>query len=316
MKKNYSRKMVTAGLMVALGIILPYATAHGFGMPGNILLPMHIPVLLCGYFCGPLFGALCGLVLPILNSVLTGMPVLYPMAPLMTCELVTYGLICGLIYNAFRKKGIFSIYTSLVAAMVAGRIVYGLAAWVMLYFDADAGKFSVIASTMTGLPGIIIQLVLIPIIVAYVKKGINSKYDAAEEAIEMIKSGKATCITVNNNKILKSASPKGISYLLDLYDKDELKGVFVADTIIGKAAAMILTQGGAKSCYGYTMSKDAIAWLNNHNIPLKYTNAVTVIQNRKGDGMCPMEDTVKNIDNPEEAIEALKNKVIELRKGN
>ena len=313
MKKIYSKKIVTAGLMVALGIVLPYATAHGFGIQGNILLPMHIPVLLCGFFCGPLFGTLCGLILPFLNSILTGMPVLYPMAPLMTCELASYGLISGLLYNSFRKKRIIATYVSLISAMLGGRIIFGIAAWFMLYFDADAGKFSVITSTITGLPGIIIQLILIPIIVTYVKRSILSHYDAAEEAIEMIKSGKATCITVKNNKILNAASPIGISYLLNLYDKDELDGVFLADTIIGKAAAMVLTKGGAKACYGYTVSESGLKWLNEHNIPVSYTNLTSVIQNRKGDGMCPMEETVLNIDNADEAITALNRKVAELR---
>lgn len=313
MKKNYSKKIVTAGLMVALGIVLPYATAHGFGIQGNILLPMHIPVLLCGFFCGPLFGTLCGLILPFLNSILTGMPVLYPMAPLMTCELASYGLISGLLYNSFRKKRIIATYVSLISAMLGGRIIFGIAAWFMLYFDADAGKFSVITSTITGLPGIIIQLILIPIIVTYVKRSILSHYDAAEEAIDMIKSGKATCITVKNNKILNAASPIGISYLLNLYDKGELDGVFLADTIIGKAAAMVLTKGGAKACYGYTVSESGLKWLNEHNIPVSYTNLTSVIQNRKGDGMCPMEETVLNIDNADEAITALNRKVAELR---
>lgn len=313
MKKIYSKKNVTACLMVALGIVLPYATAHGFGIQGNILLPMHIPVLLCGFFCGPLFGTLCGLILPFLNSILTGMPVLYPMAPLMTCELASYGLISGLLYNSFRKKRIIATYVSLISAMLGGRIIFGIAAWFMLYFDADAGKFSVITSTITGLPGIIIQLILIPIIVTYVKRSILSHYDAAEEAIDMIKSGKATCITVKNNKILNAASPIGISYLLNLYDKGELDGVFLADTIIGKAAAMVLTKGGAKACYGYTVSESGLKWLNEHNIPVSYTNLTSVIQNRKGDGMCPMEETVLNIDNADEAITALNRKVAELR---
>lgn len=313
MKKIYSKKIVTAGLMVALGIVLPYATAHGFGIQGNILLPIHIPVLLCGFFCGPLFGTLCGLILPFLNSILTGMPVLYPMAPLMTCELASYGLISGLLYNSFKKKRIIATYVSLISAMLGGRIIFGIAAWFMLYFDADAGKFSVITSTITGLPGIIIQLILIPIIVTYVKRSILSHYDAAEEAIDMIKSGKATCITVKNNKILNAASPIGISYLLNLYDKGELDGVFLADTIIGKAAAMVLTKGGAKACYGYTVSESGLKWLNEHNIPVSYTNLTSVIQNRQGDGMCPMEETVLNIDNADEAITALNRKVAELR---
>ena len=90
MKLNEKTKKLTlAGMLLALGIILPFATSHGIGVPGNILLPMHIPVYLCGLLCGPLYGALCGLVLPLLNSVLTGMPVIYPMMPLMTVEMET-----------------------------------------------------------------------------------------------------------------------------------------------------------------------------------------------------------------------------------
>ena len=148
----------------------------------------------------------------------------------------------------------------------------------------------------------------------YFKKSIHSQYDAANEAIELIKSKKATCVTVNNNQIINAASPKGISYLLDLYDKGALEGVFIADTIIGKAAAMVLTLGGAKGCYGYTVSKSAAEWLKLHNIPLKYATVVPFIVNRKGNGMCPMEEAVKEINDPYEAIETLKNKVAELKK--
>ena len=101
MLKNYSKKLIISSLMIAIGIILPYVTAHGFGISGNVFLPMHIPVLLCGFFCGPLLGAICGAVLPILNSILTGMPVLFPMAPIMTPELFTYGLFSGIIYKLF-----------------------------------------------------------------------------------------------------------------------------------------------------------------------------------------------------------------------
>ena len=84
---NKNQKLAITGLLLAIGIILPFATAHGIGIPGTVLLPMHIPVLLCGLLCGPAYGSGLGLVLPILNSLLTGMPVLYPMAPIMTAEL-------------------------------------------------------------------------------------------------------------------------------------------------------------------------------------------------------------------------------------
>ena len=144
-------------------------------------------------------------------------------------------------------------------------------------------------------------------------EGIHPKSDAAEEAIELINNSKATCITVKNNELATVASAQGIAYLIDLYEKDMLKDVFLADKIIGKAAAIILTLGGVKSCYGYTVSESALNWLDKHNIPVTYKTTTPVIQNRKGDGMCPMEATVKNIDNPEEALVALKNKVAELR---
>ena len=83
MKKSKVQSISVAGMLLALGILLPLVTAHGFCIPGVVLLPMHIPVLLCGFICGPLYGGVLGFVLPLLNSVLTGMPVMYPMAPIM-----------------------------------------------------------------------------------------------------------------------------------------------------------------------------------------------------------------------------------------
>ena len=97
--QSKTQKLTTLGLLLALGIILPFATAHGIGVSGGILLPMHIPVFICGFLCGPLFGALCGVVLPIINSLLTNMPPLYPMMPIMVCELTVYGFVSGLLYH-------------------------------------------------------------------------------------------------------------------------------------------------------------------------------------------------------------------------
>ena len=311
-KQSQTQKLVIAGMMLALGLILPYATAHGFGMQGNVLLPMHIPVLLCGFICGPMYGALCGLLLPVLNSLLTGMPAMYPMAVLMTCELTMYGLISGLVNKVFGKSGkLYMMYPTLLIAMVAGRLMYGFVAWLLLFTGAAAGKFSVVGAVVTGLPGIVIQLVLIPVIVNRVMK---LQKNAMDIAIDIIKSQKATCVTMRKGKIETQGSPKGIAYIIDLYEKDMLAGAFVADKIVGKAAAMVFTAGGVAQCYAENISEGALKWLTDHNIPTEYTNISEHIMNRTGDGICPMELTVQDIDNEKEAIEALKKKIEELKK--
>lgn len=306
--KNSASKITLAGLFLAIGILLPFVTSHGIGIPaaGQMFLPMHIPVLLCSFLCGPVYGGICGFILPVLNSVLTGMPALFPNAVIMTFELTTYGIIAGLI-----KKYTNKTYLSLLVAMIAGRIVYGIVAGIILFASPAAKYASVIAATVKGLPGIGIQFIIIPPLV----KAISAKFTSAtESAINMIKSRKATCVVVKNNKIVKSASPLGIKYVLGLYDENILEDTFVADTVIGKAAAMVFTEGKVSACYGETVSKEAVRWLTEHNIPVKYGTCADYIINRKGDGMCPMEETVKDVENSAEAITLLKNKVAELEK--
>lgn len=314
MIESTSKKTVTAGLMLALGILLPFMASHGLSLfPGNIFLPMHIPVLLCGFFCGPKYGALCGLILPILNSSITGMPVLYPNAVIMTCELFTYGLLTGLFYKLFGYSDkLRHIYPSLLGAMLGGRIVYGIVASLLLLFNPNLGKLSVIAAVIQGIPGILIQLLLVPYLVHAVRKNSSKRETVQQNAIEMVKNGKASFVIVKNHKIISVESPRGIAYVLNQLEKGTLKNSFVADKIIGKAAAMIFTCAGVTSCYGETVSNEAINWLQKHNISVTYGTCVESIQNRTGDGVCPMEQTVMNVEDEEEAIILLKKKVAEL----
>lgn len=157
-------KLTISGACVALGVILPIAF-HSIPNAGSIFLPMHIPVLLCGLICGPLYGFICGILSPIISSFCTGMP---PMAilPAMTAELAVYGLISGLLIQRLPvKKYPVKIYISLITAMILGRIVSGLLNAVIF----QAGKYSLqvwlAGSFVTALPGIAIQLILIPIMV-------------------------------------------------------------------------------------------------------------------------------------------------------
>ena len=161
-------------MFLALGIILPYALGHGIGIPGTLLLPMHLPVLLCGFICGPAYGLLCGMLLPVLNCMITGMPSLFPMLPIMFCELSVYGLCSGLLFSKSplgRLK--FGIYIALPITMICGRLAYAAAFYSILLAVGELKALTVGAAIIAGLPGILIQLLLIPPIVLMLKRNIK-----------------------------------------------------------------------------------------------------------------------------------------------
>lgn len=162
--KKQIYNLVVAALCVALGVVLPIAV-HGVPNAGSVLLPMHIPVLLCGLLCGPVYGLACGVLAPLMSSLITAMPG-PAYLPSMICELAVYGVIAGLlIVFVHTKSKTADIYISLVGAMIAGRIIYGVVNALIF----RAGEYSMTiwltASFVTALPGIIIQLILLPLIV-------------------------------------------------------------------------------------------------------------------------------------------------------
>ena len=158
-----ARRMVSAALCVALCTVLPIAF-HAVPNAGSVFLPMHIPVLLCGLVCGWPYGFICGLLGPFLSS-FTGMP---PMAvlPGMMVECGVYGLASGLGMKYIRTgKAAVDLYISMGTAMVLGRVVAGLAK--TLIFAPGTPAFAwVTTSLVTGIPGIVIQLVLMPLLIA------------------------------------------------------------------------------------------------------------------------------------------------------
>ncbi|MEG0751769.1 MAG: ECF transporter S component [Oscillospiraceae bacterium] len=159
-----TKRLVFAGLCVALGVALPIAF-HSIPNAGSIFLPMHIPVLLCGLICGPIYGLACGILAPLLSSLLTGMP---PMAilPGMLCELAVYGLVTGLLIK-YVHTGIkpANLYVALVGAMLAGRLTYGVLNALIFKAGAYSMQLWLGAAFVTSIPGIIAQLVFIPLIV-------------------------------------------------------------------------------------------------------------------------------------------------------
>lgn len=157
--------LVLSAMFIAIGLVLPFITGQ-LRQIGNMLLPMHIPVILCGFICGWQYGLAAGAVLPVLRSILFGMPVLYPNATAMAFELASYGFITGIIYSHSKKQGIFSIYKSLICAMLGGRIIWGIVE-VLLLGIGDSGftyHMFIAGAFLNSVPGIVLQLILIPAI--------------------------------------------------------------------------------------------------------------------------------------------------------
>lgn len=162
------RKLAFGGLFVALAILLPIMF-HMVGL-GQVFLPMHIPVLLAGFFCGPIVGMLVGMVSPILSALITGMPPLMPpVAQMMVVELALYGLLTGFLYERLH----LGAYISLIGAMVGGRVAYGILGYLVLPifgFQRIPLWAPLLGAIGRSLPGVIIQLVCIPLVLSLSKR--------------------------------------------------------------------------------------------------------------------------------------------------
>lgn len=165
--KKTTKNMTLSAMFLALGLVLPFLTGQ-IPQIGNMLLPMHIPVFLCGLICGWQYGAAVGFIVPLLRSVLFGVPVMFPSATAMAFELMTYGLVAGIMYGLSRWQCIVSLYRSLIIAMLAGRAVWGIVQVIQLGFSGSefTWKMFISGALLNAIPGIIVQLILIPAIMA------------------------------------------------------------------------------------------------------------------------------------------------------
>ena len=165
MKKSTTKELVLAGLFLAIGLLLPFLTGQ---IPeiGSKLLPMHIPVLICGLVIGWKYGLAVGFILPLLRNLLFGMPPLFPTGISMAFELATYGLLCGLIFSTFKKQDVKALYISLIGAMLGGRVVWGVVQAILLGVSGSGFTMSMFmaGAFLNAIPGIILQLVLIPVL--------------------------------------------------------------------------------------------------------------------------------------------------------
>lgn len=161
--RKHIQKLVQSGLMLALCLLLPFLTGQ-IPQVGSMLLPMHLPVLMCGLICGGSWGALVGFVLPPLRYLLFGMPPIFPTGVAMAFELMTYGLVAGILYSRSKWKCVFALYRALIAAMVTGRLIWGIAQVILTGVSGEAFTWAMFLSGafLTAIPGIVLQLIFIP----------------------------------------------------------------------------------------------------------------------------------------------------------
>lgn len=167
MKKSKLFNLSLTAMFIAVGLVLPFFTGQ-IPQIGKMLLPMHFPILLCGFICGWKYGLLAGFILPILRSLIFGMPMMFPVAISMSFELATYGSVVGILYQSFQKKDLLSIYVSLIGSMILGRIVWGITQMVLL--DVFTWKLFMTSAFLNAILGIIMQLIIIPIIMMALNK--------------------------------------------------------------------------------------------------------------------------------------------------
>ena len=168
---NNTNKLVKASIFLALGVLFPIVF-HMFKLGGKMFLPMHIPVLLAGVYLNPILGLIVGALTPILSSTLTGMPILFPIGFIMMFELAAYGFFISLFFNKLKMNK----YFALILTLLIGRVIAGLAVYILVLNTQIQLKplAYVKGSIVTGLPGIVIQLILIPILITYLKNSQKS----------------------------------------------------------------------------------------------------------------------------------------------
>ncbi len=168
---NNVKKLAVTAMLFAVGMVLPFFIGQ-IPAIGKMLLPMHIPVLLCGFIVGWQYGALIGFLLPIVRGLVFGMPPLYPNAVAMAFEMAAYGFVSGYLYSHARWQCTKMLYISLVTAMLAGRIVWAFAEVILLGIGGNIFTWKMFAAGafLNAIPGIIVQLVLIPLIMVALRR--------------------------------------------------------------------------------------------------------------------------------------------------
>ena len=161
--KHTIHNLALSAMFMTMGLVLPFFTGQ-IPQIGNMLLPMHMPVLVCGLICGGHYGLAVGFITPLLRSILFGMPVIFPKAVAMAFELAAYGALAGFLYSRSPWKCILSLYSALLGAMIGGRVIWGCVMTVLMGLAGSSFtmKLFLTEAFLNAIPGILLQLIFIP----------------------------------------------------------------------------------------------------------------------------------------------------------
>ena len=171
MKNKKLQTLVLSAMFLGLGLVLPFFTGQ-IPQIGNMLLPMHLPVILCGFICGWKYGLVVGAITPVLRSTVFGMPPMYPTAIAMAFELAAYGFLVGFLFKNARWQCLKSLYRCLIISMLGGRAVWGFVMTVILGLGENGFTLTAFltGAFLNAIPGIIAQLILVPAIMLALNK--------------------------------------------------------------------------------------------------------------------------------------------------
>lgn len=177
------KKIVLTAMFMAIGLVLPFFTGQ-IPQVGNMMLPMHLPVLLCGLICGWQYGGILGFILPCLRFILFGMPPLFPIGISMAFEMAVYGSVIGLAFEKCKVKSVGTLYASLILAMLSGRVIWGIIR--MIIAGATQSAFTwqlfIAGAFLNAIPGIIFQFFVIPsVMMALNKIGLMQVFKPSQE---------------------------------------------------------------------------------------------------------------------------------------
>ncbi len=137
---------------------------------------------------------------------------------------------------------------------------------------------------------------------------------AVQEALLQIRQGKIVCAAIRDGQIIASEAGSGVAPVLKMYKLGQLHESFLVDKVIGKAAAMVMTRGGISGCHGITVSQAALNWFQQCNVPVTYDHLTEYIVNRTGDGMCPMEQAVLQLQEDSNIVSVLEERLSRFKK--
>jgi hypothetical protein len=172
MKRKTLRSMIVSALMTALAIVLPMAF-HAVGL-GSKFLPMFLPLLLNGFLSTWPWAILSAAIAPWLSAALTGMPPVYPpIALVMSCEGIVLAVVASILYRAAKRR----IWPALVTAVVLSRVTSFLLMWALAAAFHLPRAVSATATLVEGMPGVALQLILIPIVLTGLKQRRSLLFD-------------------------------------------------------------------------------------------------------------------------------------------